>query len=558
MSVAAPTAAYNWYKGLYAQDTWTVNRKLTLSVGLRWEMPGAIAERHNNATVLLPDYVSEAGIRGTMALVNSPQWGRITTQPILNGLVSPRLGFAYRLKDDLVVRGGYSLAYITPDLGGVFPGASFVNSAGTTASNASDAVSYTVANPFGSMAINKPVGRAWESNFVSTYQATYANKNQTISGTVPTNKFPYMQQWNLVIGKQFNGQSIEIGYAGALDTHILPAGGNWGLDQPSATQMASIKACKTATPACSDATARAAYTPFPAYKNVTNSNNYNSTVNYNSMQVRYEKRFKSGGLITSGYTWAKALGDADTTMTFLDNQGNGLPQDYNNIKGEHSILSWSMRHRWVTSYVIPLPFGKGKMFLKNLNGFADRVVGGWEVNGITTLMSGQPLMLKAGTNQLNNWNIGTLRPNYVPTGTKVYTNTTTLATYTLQCNGRKQGITDAQSAGLTAIGVSATKLDFVFNPACFAVPGTWEFGNQPRVDSGILASGAANWDFTLSKKTAITERVNTVFRAEFFNVFNRRQWLRPGLDASASGAFGKSTDQYNGPRQLQFSLRVAF
>jgi hypothetical protein len=536
MGTASSVANMNWYQGYYANDTWSVNRKLTINAGLRWELPGGVGERHDRGTVLLPDLINPStGIRGTLALVNSPQWRDRTTEPALHALISPRLGVAYRLTNNTVVRGGYSLFYIAPDMSAasgatsVLPSSSTINSAATQANNSQNSVSYTIANPFAGLPINMPVGRSWgTANFINSFQAAYANAGQSLSGPVPTTILPYMEQWNLTVGQQFKGQqSIEVGYAGALGIHLLPAGGTWGMDELDA---ASAKALGAGTITPAQASARM---PFPAYFNVTNGNAYNGTTNYNSLQVRYEKRFSSG-LITSGYTRSKLIGDADTPATFLDSGADGTAQDYNNIKAERSLLSFSMKNRWVTSYVLNLPFGRGKKFAGNVNGAADRLIGGWAVNGITLLQSGQPLMLTAGSNNYTrNWGAGALRPNVVAGCTK------------------------------TRSGSAQSRLNQWFNTSCFTVPADYTLGNESRVDSALTGSGQANWDFSALKSTKITETTNLQFRVEFFNIFNRRQWANPSLDASNPHGFGavqsgRNTMQQNSPRQIQASLRFTF
>ena len=527
MQTGARTGAFNWYQGYYASDTWTVNRELTISAGLRWELPGGIAERKDKNTVILPDLVS-SGTKGSLALVNSAESKDRTTEPALYHLFSPRLGVAYRLNSNTVLRGGYALTYLAPDMGGVTPNNSPVNSAPSQAQNDPHSVFYTVANPFAGITINQPLGRAWGKDFVKQYQSVYAG--QDASGPAPTAKLTYMQQWNLVVGEQFKySQSVEVSYAGALAVHLLPAGGSWNLDQPNQAQFSSIAACENGSTDSKCADERTNFTPFPNYHNVINTNNYNGTMNYSSMQVRYEKRLASGGLITSGYTLSKSLGDSDTASPWLDSGAVGQPQDYTNIKGEHSILSYSMKNRWVTSYVADLPLGKGKKFLNSLNGFGDRLVGGWAVNGITTLMSGSPIMLTGGGNQTGNWNAGTLRPNVVA-----------------GCNK-------------TVAGNSQSRLGKWFNTSCFQAldPSSFTFGNEPRADSTLRTSGVANWDFSLQKQTKITEGNNLEFRMEFYNIFNRRQWAMPGNDA-ARGDFGVVQDQQNAPRQIQASLRFNF
>ena len=107
-----PTSTYNWYQGYYVTDTWTVSKKLTLNLGLRWELPGSTAEKWDRATVLLPDALDPVtGKTGTLALVDSDLWsGRYMMKKRYN-LFAPRASFAYQLDERTVLRGGYGLNY---------------------------------------------------------------------------------------------------------------------------------------------------------------------------------------------------------------------------------------------------------------------------------------------------------------------------------------------------------------------------------------------------------------------------------------------------------------
>jgi hypothetical protein len=96
-----------------------------------------------------------------------------------------------------------------------------------------------------------------------------------------------------------------------------------------------------------------------------------------------------------------------------------------------------------------------------------------------------------------------------------------------------------------------------FNTNCFVQPGQFQFGNEPRVDPNLRSQGIANYDFAVSKRTAITERVGPAFRAEFFNIFNRVQFSPPNTQPGSS-TFGQVTAQYNQPRLVQFGLRLSF
>jgi hypothetical protein len=556
IGVASKVASFNWYQGYYLTDTWSATRKLTINAGLRWELPGGMAERKDRGTVLLPNAdttVNGSPAHGVLALLNYTDpttgisWRDRTTEAAKHNLLSPRLGVAYRLDNNTVVRAGYALTYIAPDLGNVLPNGSTVNGASTSSSNLNN-VEYTVSNPLGfgtanAIAINKPVGRTQGNSFISSYANTSSDPSQLqgISGAVPTSDFTYMQQWNVSVGHQFKGdQSVELGYAGALGVHLLPPSG-WSLNQ---LPKSAAYALANGTITTAQAQAARAH---PSYSGVTNGNALVGTSSYNSMQLRYEKRFGSGGTVSSGYTWAKSIGDADSPSGFLDNGAEGTIQDYNNIKGERSIQSYSYKHRWITSYVLDLPFGRGKLFANNVNGVTARIIGGWAVNGITTFQSGHPVALNeysnpfgATGNQLSQqWGGGVTRPDYIA--------------------GCSKG-TSGSAASRAANGW--------FNKNCFTMAGKndplitsgnlqFAEGNEPRVDSSITAQGLDNWDFSALKSTKITEGTNLQFRMEFFNIFNHTQFSTPQTDVT-SPIVSTVTSQANHPRQIQASLRFAF
>ena len=154
-----PSSTYNWYQGYYLADTWTVNKRLTLSLGLRWELPGTTAERTDRATVLLPDTVDPAtNVRGTLALVRSDLWPSRNMGKTRYNLFAPRLGFAYRLDESgrTVFRGGYGLNYLPPDIGGgMYATSSPINTARNVWNNRKNPTTglmvepyRTVSNPF--------------------------------------------------------------------------------------------------------------------------------------------------------------------------------------------------------------------------------------------------------------------------------------------------------------------------------------------------------------------------------------------------------------------------
>jgi hypothetical protein len=540
------THQVDWQQGYYVNDTFQVNRKLTLSLGLRWELPGIWTVGYDSGTILLPnapDPLSKTtglNLVGQQVLLNSDQY---PDRHIFNRdfhLFEPRVGVAYRLNDRTVIRVGAGRSFLPLSFGGGGSG-SPVNVALTTMNNTANGftpVNYT-ANPYPD-GVLKPFGHnpAFVNNLIGN----------SLSGTIANAKFPETFQWNFTIGRQLpNNSSLEVSYVGNKGTHLST--GNQALNQLSdqylsmgaalVNQVANPffgKLPSTANSSLTGPTIRAGQLlrPYPQYTGVGNGSPYSGNAIYNALQAKYQKRFNQGGTILLSYAWSKLIGNADGLSSFLEPQV-GSVQDWNNLKGERSLVSFDVPQHVTASYVYDLPFGKGKHFLQNINGVADKVVTGWGVSGVTTLQSGYPLQITAQGNNLSSFfGAGTIRPNYV--------------------GGCSQVID----------GSAQSRLNEWFNINCFAQPGTYNFGNLGRTDPALRGAGIANWDLSLVKKTSLTERLKLDFRAECFNLANRVRFQNPNtsLNPSTLGTpnnqFGKITSTLNQPRQYQLSMRLTF
>lgn len=230
------------------------------------------------------------------------------------------------------------------------------------------------------------------------------------------------------------------------------------------------------------------------------------------------------------YTWSKLIGDSDTLASFLESSGSlGALQDLTNLRAEKSLVSFNVSQRAVISYVLDLPFGKGKKFLNRISGPVDKVVSGWGLNGFTTLQSGFPIALSAQASILQkSFGAGTTRPNVVAGCDK------------------------------TTTGTEQARLNAWFNTACFTQPGSFAFGTEARTDPNLTSQGIANWEFSVFKDIPITERIHMQFRSKFFNIFNRTQFSNPGAQVGTASTYGIVTAQRNFPRQAQFALRATF
>ena len=209
----------NDYRALYINDTYQVSRRLTLTLGLRWELPGMYSEKKNRLTELLPNapdpLSQETGLslRGQLALVDSPAY---PSREVLTGRyteLDPRLGAAWQAGRGIVVRAGYGIMH--ESLNGVFGASSPITVATTamvTSLNGGSTPANTLSNPFPN-GIIQPPGRS--PSFLGTVEGN------ALSGPVPNQPLPNIQQWNFGVEKEVTGGLLlDVTYAGAKGTYL--------------------------------------------------------------------------------------------------------------------------------------------------------------------------------------------------------------------------------------------------------------------------------------------------------------------------------------------------
>lgn len=542
--VLSNTLGYQYLLGAYVGDTFQASPRLTANVGVRWDYPGPWTERHNQLITFQPAATSPLAapsglpLKGNFALVDSPQRSaRSQTDPHWN-LFAPRIGLAYRLSEKTVIRAGYGIFFLPPDtVLNMEPYGASINTTSTPwvpSLNGSATPYNTLDNPFPN-GIQKPVGRG--AGYESTLYGT------SVSAPVANEPYPYAQQWNLAIQRELGGDSsIEISYAGAKGTHLPGLVQN--LDQLPNNYLAQGTALLQQVPnpfygiitngslAAKTVQAGQLLRPYPQFTGVSDAGSFNRDSNYAALQVSAHKRFGSGGTVFSSYAWAKLMSSTDTQTAWLE-QGAIYattytgPQDNYHPGGERSFSLFDVPQRFVVGYTVDLPFGQGGKWLSHGGTALNTVVGGWSVNGITTLQSGFPVAIVAQGNFTSTFGGGNTRPNLVA------------------------------GCDRTESGSAQSKLKKWFNTQCFTQPGSFSFGDETRADSAIRTAGIVNWDGAVVKRFRGGEHFNLQFRAEFFNLFNRVQFGSPAPQLGSS-QFGQVSSQENNPRLVQFGLRASF
>lgn len=587
--VPAQTAGRQVYRAFYLDDTWRLSNKLTLNLGLRYELQGTWSERFNrlsywdpaatNATVTGCAGTAGSACPGDAFLVGTGRNSSDNNIPMDKKAFSPRLGFAYALDQKTVIRGGYGIFFIPNYVSfGLNPDNDVVNLAttpftatqnsyktpfstlnGTTCSLAGTSFAgFTCADtngPFGAEGILLPPGRNPQPN-LSTFVA--ANGSPTLAPYFHP-KYGYVEQYNFDIQRQLPGGFFaDVAYAGSHGVHLQQYSTHVNQISDSiiaqaATQFANgqpVTIAQTisnpmqgtspnATIGAATITAGQLSRPYPQFLDVNLAGYGCCSSTYNSLQASVTRRFAGGGTLLVAYTNAKLLSNTDTLTSWLESPtgGVGQVQDWNNLKGEKSLSSQDVSQRLVISYVLDLPFGHGKRFAAGLSGIGDKVVSGWGIDGVTTFQKGFPLKITwAGTaTALESANLGVanVRPDVVGGCSK--------------------------SAG----GGHVTQW---FNTACFAAPPEWGFGSESRTDATLRTPGINNFDFAVFKRIPFTERLNLEFRTEFFNLFNHPYFAPPGtgFDGTPTGnGFGQITSTVQGgvaapERLIQFALKLSF
>jgi len=510
--------------GWYLQDDWKVSRKLTLNLGVRWDIDTGVTERFDRFAVFDPDVRSPLAdpsgldLRGGWLFPGPDLGGRSLRGPQWNK-VAPRVGLAYQLLPRTVVRAGYGIFYEGASFGATNYGtAPFRASTPWVTSLDGVTPKDLLRNPFPS-GVLQPEGASG---------GLLAANGLGVGSPIPsTMTHPYAQQWNFTIGHEFGGQSIlEVAYAGNKGTR-LPLSTQMNqlhpsLISPDAGLLELVPnplfgLIPVGTLAQPTVQRGQLLRPYPQYPGVSYASPNWGNSNYHALQAKLEKRFSDGNTVVVAYTFSKLLSDGG------DNGWNSAGGRNNYCRPcDKSLSPYDQRHRLVTSFTYELPFGRGKQYGNGWNRVADAVMGNWQINGIATLNSGLPLQIGTSGN-------------------------------TSRSFGGGQG---PDSTGQDA-RLDTPTLERWFDTGAFTLPQQYTFGNVGRVHPTLSRDRTENFDLSIFKNFRVKERVTIQFRAEWFNAMNHPVFNAPNTTVG-SNTFGVVTSQANRPRQTQLALKILF
>jgi hypothetical protein len=505
------------YFGPFVEDDWKASNRLTLNLGLRWDYRAVPFEQSNNKMfwfdranplggLCFADKAlqtqSVTGLGGPIAPEGNGFYrycGRNNPADGSKKPFAPRLGFAYRLTDKTVLRGGYGIFFDSAetreidDSGDIYP---FVVRASpnptTDLSNCG-----TAGNP---SCTPKLTDQMFPS--VQLHQVSAAKDGSQFFAVIisefPHN--PYVQQWSLSVQRELaRNTTLEINYVGNKGTHLLNRT-NIGQGLPPVNPSACDPSVG-GNPKSGDCPA-SARRPF---QNITSSlgfldSQWNGYSSYNAGNVKLERRSSSLALVAV-YTYSKSLDDKSAAAGVGGTNAFAGHMDEHNARLDYGRSDFDVPHRFVASAVYQLPFGRGKQYGNSINKGADLALGGWQLTGIATFQKGFsfPVLANDTFGLLTTF---TQRANLVP-----------------GCNPNS--------------GFHKSVNEW-FNTACFVQPLAGQFGNSGR--NIIPGPGINNWDLGLGKDFRFSERAAFQFRVEAFNVFNHAQYGFDPFTATGIGA----------------------
>ena len=503
-----PVSVHSFEPGhaFFVQDTWRIKPKFTLNYGARYELFAPVLNRTNS----LSNFSTTGG--GTLVAVtaNAGDWGsRSLINPDKNN-IAPRVGFSYQSAPNIVFRGGYGVFY------------QFINRIGSESN----------------LALNQPFLKAvLTSQGAGSVTPVFQLKNGFPGATYAASVVPlYLQKNNWQDPNQRTGYVQQASFGTQIQVQpstVLEMTwvGNWGhkmnrlrnANQGVVTGFGSSTQALVQFPYGNLNTATSTIAGAGTHSFLEYATNDGNT-SYNALELSARRTMSKGLSYQISYTWAHGMSD------FVDNlTGGSTPQNAYDYEHERSNSPFDQRHRFVAAGGWKLPIGKGGMVL-NSDSVASRLIGGWQLNAIVTLQTGNPFNVTAADNS--------------QTG----------GSHAAYANCLSDPFVGA-SKDRSQVANPKSPLRFI-NFNAFSQPGVGAFGTcRPRAYYG---PGRENVDLSVFKQFRLGDVRQIELRFEAFNAFNHANFGTPNASVANQGNFGQITSVINDARQIQMAGKFYF
>ena len=503
--------AREWQFGWFIGDRYRITNKLTATLGLRYEYY-PLMTRNGAFKFDRLDFATDNVLLG--GLGGNPDHLGVTTS---KKLFAPRIGLAYQINRDTVVRSGFGITYdplpLARPLRGFYPLTVGSNFVGANSFSAFDTL--TTTPPV------VPVGPAIPAGIPSVCcpdisSGTIPLPNQALERSVGPGllKRGYIESWNLVVERKLPASFlVSVGYVGTQTVHQF-ADRNVNASLPGTGNLGQPLNCKTAnftTNTC----------VVPSFGRTAETDFWQGylSANYNALQVSINRQFSHGLMVKGAYTWSKAIDYTD------DDGWAGLTwNDPNILRRNRAQAGFNTPNIFQLAYLYELPIGQGKTWASG-GGVVTKIASNWQISGIFSAVSGQPFSLTASGVSLN-------------------------------AVGQTQ--TPDQVGPVKKLGGVGTGQPF-YDPSAFAVvpgpPAPARYGTVGR--NTLLGPGSVNLDFSLFRSFRFKERMDLQFRADVANFFNSPHFDNPSGDSSIVD-FLTITSAKNDERQFRLGVRFAF
>ncbi len=548
--------SYQWAG--FVQDNWKVTPKLTLNIGIRYDVSLPRTERHNRMNWFDPNVVSPLVVPGLGTLhggefFNSPSvrsdWATDWKD------IQPRFGFAWRMDNKTVIRGGYGI-YYGQSRGGAngllsygSQGFNQYTNAVTTYQNDGATPWLHLNNPFPNGLILPPGSSLGLLNDVG-YGAIGPLRTATAA------RIPYEQSWSFGIQRELTANLlISVQYIGKKGTHLYFAGNNnpdilgpW-VEKLTPTQIGNLgnyvpnpfasvlTSPYYANSSLTSPTVQAfqLLTPFPQFTGVALDEPPSANSIYNALQIVVEKRYSIGLQLSANYTWSKSIDNSsiyDNNLTWLangPNSGSNI-QDPNRAYLERSLSTFDIPQQLKFEYSYDLPVGRGRTFFNSMPRALDLIVGGWKTAGVWSIHQGFPLQFTVLNGGTPIWTYGPQRPNLV--GTPKF------------------------SGGPENNWIN----NYFADPNVFQIPTPYTLGNAPRTVGTVRSPFFFTTNLSILKEFALStshENLKFELRLEAQNAFNHPVFGTPNTYVGDPN-FGIVNYTSVGPRQCQLAMKFMF